>query len=103
MQYIDGIIGRIQYFSALHQEDHVTHGTDAWLFSYMAPVYSSAFAPPTTNKIGTMDAMVPAYFSMTHGLYTMVVSVTSAFWSTICNFATICKTPTRGDFYMDRC
>jgi len=28
----------------------------------MAPVYSSAFAPPTTNKIG---AMVPVYFSMT--------------------------------------
>jgi len=31
----------------------------------MAPVYSSAFAPPTTNKIGAMGAMVPAYFSMT--------------------------------------
>jgi len=34
----------------------------------MAPVYSSAFALPTTNKIGAigaMDAMVPAYFSMT--------------------------------------
>ena len=27
---------------------------------------SSAFAPPTTNKIGAMGAMVPAYyFSMT--------------------------------------
>jgi len=24
-----------------------------------------AFAPPTTNKIGAMGAMVPAYFSMT--------------------------------------
>ena len=39
---------------------------------YMAPVWhgtsacaSSAFAPPTTNKIGAMGAMVPAYFSMT--------------------------------------
>jgi len=41
----------------------------------MAPVWhgssacaSSAFAPPTTNKIGAMGAMgamVPAYFSMT--------------------------------------
>jgi len=34
----------------------------------MAPVYSSAFALPTTNKIGAigaMGAMVPAYFSMT--------------------------------------
>jgi len=34
----------------------------------MAPVYSYAFAPPTTNKIGAMGAMgamVPAYFSMT--------------------------------------
>ena len=34
----------------------------------MAPVYSSAFAPPTTNKIsamGVMGVMVPAYFSMT--------------------------------------
>jgi len=35
----------------------------------MAPVsYStsarSAFAPPTTDKIGTMSAMVPVYFSM---------------------------------------
>jgi len=34
----------------------------------MAPVYSSAFAPPTTNKIGAMGAMVPAYFSMTRKL-----------------------------------
>ena len=65
IQYIDDIIGPIQYFSALHQEDHGTHGTDAWLFSYMAPVYTCAFAPPTTNKIGAMGAMVPAYFSMT--------------------------------------
>jgi len=32
----------------------------------MAPVYSSAFAPPTTNEIGAMGAMMPAYFSMTH-------------------------------------
>jgi len=31
----------------------------------MAPVYSSAFAPPTANEIGAMGAMVPAYFSMT--------------------------------------
>jgi len=30
----------------------------------MTPVYSSAFDPPTTNKIGAMGAMVPAYFSM---------------------------------------
>jgi len=30
----------------------------------MAPVYSSAFAPPTTNEIGAMGAMVPAYFSI---------------------------------------
>ena len=59
LTHIDGTIGPIQYFSALHQEDH---GTDAWLFLYMASVYSSAFAPPTTNKIG---AMVPAYYSMT--------------------------------------
>jgi len=63
---IDGIIGPIQYFSVLHQEDHGTHGTDVWLFSYMAPVYSAAFALPTTNKIGAIGAMVPAYFSMTH-------------------------------------
>jgi len=31
----------------------------------MAPVYSSAFAPPTASEIGAMGAMVPAYFSMT--------------------------------------
>jgi len=37
----------------------------------MAPVpvlangSSPAFAPPTTNKIGAMGAIVPAYFSMT--------------------------------------
>jgi len=31
----------------------------------MAPVYTSAFTPPTTNKIGAMGAMVPAHFSMT--------------------------------------
>ena len=61
IQYVNDIIGPIQYFSALHQ--------DAWLFSYMAPVYSSAFAPPTTNKIGAMGAMVPAYFSMTRKEY----------------------------------
>ena len=35
----------------------VSHGTSACA--------SSAFAPPTTNKIGAMGAMVPAYFSMT--------------------------------------
>ena len=35
-------------------------------FQYMAPVYSSAFAPSTTSEIGAMGAMVPAYFSMTH-------------------------------------
>jgi len=29
MQYIHEIIGPIQYFRALHQEDHGTHGTDA--------------------------------------------------------------------------
>jgi len=60
--YIDGIIGLIHYFSALHQGDD---STDACLFSHMAPVYSSAFAPPTTNKIGAMGSMVPVYFSMT--------------------------------------
>jgi len=31
----------------------------------MAPVYTSAFTPPTTNKIGAMGAMVPAHISMT--------------------------------------
>jgi len=41
----------------------------------MAPVYSSAFAPPTTNKIGAMGAMVPAYFSMTRCLLSQ-----KAFW-----------------------
>jgi len=35
----------------------VSHGTSACA--------SSAFAPPTTNKIGAMGAVVPAYFSMT--------------------------------------
>jgi len=35
----------------------VSHGTSACAIS--------AFAPPTTNKIGAMGAMVPAYFSMT--------------------------------------
>jgi len=35
----------------------VSHGTSACA--------SSTFAPPTTNKIGAMGAMVPAYFSMT--------------------------------------
>jgi len=41
-------------------------------YSHMAPVShgtsacaSSAFASRTTNKIGAMGAMVPAYFSMT--------------------------------------
>ena len=34
----------------------VSHGTSACA--------SSTFAPPTTNKIGAMGAMVPAYFSM---------------------------------------
>ena len=35
----------------------VLHGTSACA--------SSAFTSPTTNKIGAMGAMVPAYFSMT--------------------------------------
>ena len=35
----------------------VSHGTSACA--------SSTFAPPTTNEIGAMGAMVPAYFSMT--------------------------------------
>ena len=35
----------------------ISHGTSACA--------SSAFAPPTTNKIGAMGAIVPAYFSMT--------------------------------------
>ena len=42
----------------------------------MAPVYSSTFAPPTTNKIGAMGAigaMVPAYFSMTRSISLLTV------------------------------
>jgi len=35
----------------------VWHGTSAYA--------SSVFAPPTTNKISAMGAMVPAFFSMT--------------------------------------
>jgi len=35
----------------------VSHGTSACT--------SSAFAPPTANKISAMGAMMPAYFSMT--------------------------------------
>ena len=36
----------------------VSHGTSACA--------SCTFAPPTTNKIGAMVAMVHVYFSMTH-------------------------------------
>jgi len=34
----------------------------------MAPVYSSTFALPTTNKIGAMAVMMHAYFSMTQNV-----------------------------------
>ena len=45
----------------------VSHGTSACA--------SSAFAPPTTNKIGAMGVMVPAYFSMTHSALTFKLHV----------------------------
>jgi len=52
----------------------------------MASVYSSAFAPPTTNKIGAMGAMVSAYFSMTLFL-TYLGTVYSNMYPELCKHA----------------
>jgi len=52
-------IGPIHYFSALHQEDHGTHATEYFQTWHQ---FTAPFSP-TTNKIGAMGAMVPAYFS----------------------------------------
>jgi len=63
----------------------VSHGTSACA--------SSAFAPPTTNKIGAMGAMVPAYFSMTRSVQLLIIqpkqmlltiSYVSSIWFTVC-------------------
>ena len=50
----------------------VSHGTNACA--------SSAFAPPTANKIGAMGAMVPAYFSMTHTGSNLWFCIPSRIW-----------------------